>query len=113
MIEVIILNHLKNELSVPVHLEKPEPLPIDGRYVLIEKVGSNEINKTGGSTFTFQSYANSMYNAAVLNKETKKAVNNLIDLDEIVSVKLNTDYNFTDTTTKQYRYQAVYNIKHY
>ena len=113
MIEVIILNHLKSKLSVPVRLEKPEPLPEDGKYVLFEKVGGDRLNKTGGSTFAFQSYANSMYEAAVLNKETMKAVESLIDLDEIVSVKYNTDYNFTDTTTKQYRYQAVYDIKHY
>ena len=113
MIEVIILNHLKSKLLVPVRLEKPEPLPEDGKYVLFEKTGSNRLNKTGGSTFAFQSYAKSMYDAAALNGLVKKAVDSLIDIDEIVSVKLNTDYNFTDTTTKQYRYQAVYDIKHY
>lgn len=113
MIELIILNHLKDKLSAPVRLEKPEPLPADGKYVLFEKIGSNRLNKTGGSTFAFQSYGKSMYEAATLNEETKKAVDSLIELDEIVSVKLNTDYNFTDTTTKQYRYQAVYDIKHY
>ena len=113
MIEITILNHLKTKLSVPVRLEKPEPLPEDGRYVLFEKIGSNSLNKLGGSTFAFQSYANSMYNAAALNIETKAAVDSLIELDEIVSVKLNRDYNFTDTTTKKYRYQAVYDIKHY
>lgn len=113
MIEVIILNHLKDNLSVPVRLEKPDPLPADGKYVLFEKTGSNRLNKTGGSTFAFQSYANSMYEAAALNEETKVAVDSLIELDEIVSVKLNSDYNYTDTTTKQYRYQAIYDIKHY
>ena len=54
-----------------------------------------------------------MYGAAALNEEVKKAVDSLIELNEIASVTLNTDYNFTDTTTKQYRYQAVYDIKHY
>lgn len=113
MIEVVILNHLKNKLSVPVRLQKPEPLPADGKYVLFEKTGSNSLNKLGGSTFAFQSYAKSMYDAAALNEETKIAIDSLIGLDEITSVKLNTDYNFTDTTTKQYRYQAIYDIKHY
>ena len=113
MIEIIILNHLKTKLSVPVRLEKPEPLPEDGKYVLFEKTGSNSLNKTGGSTFAFQSYAKSMYDAAALNEEVKQAVDSLIELDGIASVKLNTDYNFTDTTTKKYRYQAVYDIKHY
>lgn len=111
MIEVTILNHLKTKLNVPVRLEKPEPAPSE--YVLFEKIGSNELNNTGSSTFAFQSYADSLYNAAVLNEEVKRAVKSLIELDEIVSVKLNSDYNFTDTTTKQYRYQAVFDIKHY
>ena len=113
MIEIIILNHLKTKLSVPVRLEKPEPLPEDGKYVLFEKTGSNSLNKLGGSTFAFQSYGKSMYEAAALNEEVKQAVDSLIELDGIASVKLNTDYNFTDTTTKKYRYQAVYDIKHY
>ena len=54
-----------------------------------------------------------MFGASSLNEEVKKAVDSLIELNEIASVKLNTDYNFTDTTTKKYRYQAVYDIKHY
>ena len=113
MIEVIILNHLKTKLTVPVRLQKPEPLPTDGKYVLFEKIGGDQLNKTGGSTVAFQSYANSRADAMMLNEETKNAVESLIELDEIVSVKYNTDYNFTDTTTKQYRYQALYDIKHY
>jgi len=111
MIEVIILEHLKTKLSVPVHLEKPKSPPSE--YVLFEKTGSNKSNHLLASTFVFQSYSNSMYGAAALNEEVKKAVDSLIELDEIASVKLNTDYNFTDTTTKKYRYQAVYDIKHY
>lgn len=111
MIEVIILNHLKTKLSVPVRLEKPEPPPPE--YVLFEKIGSSRTNMLSSSTFAFQSYSDGMYGASSLNEEVKKAVDSLIELDEIASVKLNTDYNFTDTTTKKYRYQAVYDIKHY
>jgi len=111
MIEVTILNHLKTKLSVPVRLEKPESAPSE--YVLFEKTGSDRLNHLSASTFAFQSYSDSMYGAALLNEETKKAVDSLIELNEIASVKLNTDYNFTDTTTKKYRYQAIYDIKHY
>ena len=111
MIEIIILNHLKSNLSVPVRLEKPEPAPAE--YVLFEKIGSDRSNHLLASTFAFQSYSDSMYGASLLNGEVKQVVDSLIELDEIASVRLNTDYNFTDTTTKQYRYQAVYDIKHY
>lgn len=111
MIEVTILNHLKTKLSVPVRLEKPEPAPDE--YVLFEKIGSDRINHLLASTFAFQSYSDSMYGAAALNELVKQAVDSLIELNEVASVTLNADYNFTDTTTKQYRYQAVYDIKHY
>ena len=36
-----------------------------------------------------------------------------IALRELSGVRLNTDYNFTDTATKQYRYQAVFVIYWY
>lgn len=111
MVEVTILNHLKDKLSVPVRLEKPEPAPDE--YVLFEKIGSDRSNHLVSSTFAFQSYSKSTYGAAALNELTKQAVDSLIELDDIASVKLNTDYNFTDTATKKYRYQAVYDIKHY
>ena len=35
------------------------------------------------------------------------------DQDPISRVELNSDYNFTDTSTKRYRYQAVYNFIYY
>ena len=47
------------------------------------------------------------------NEIVKNAVENLIGLDEIRGISLNGDYNFTDTTTKEYRYQAVFDIGHY
>ena len=48
-----------------------------------------------------------------MNDRVKNAVEGLIWLDEIRGVSLNSDYNFTDTTTKEYRYQAVFDIGHY
>ena len=37
----------------------------------------------------------------------------LIEEDDIIEVELQSDYNFTDTETKEYRYQAVFNVTHY
>lgn len=111
MIEITILNHLKSKLPVPVYLEKPQTAP--SRYVLFEKTGSGRTNRLPSSTFAFQSYAESMYEAARLNDLLKEAVDDLIESDQIGRVSLNSDYNFTDTLTKQYRYQAVFDITHY
>lgn len=110
MIEITIKQYLDETLSVPSYLEYPKDPPKS--FVLFEKTGSGKRNHLSSSTFAFQSYAKSMYESALLNKEVKEVIENMIELDEIMSVKLNSDYNFTDTTTKEYRYQAVFDIKH-
>lgn len=111
MIELVILDHLNNVLDVPAYLEKPSNTPSE--YVLFEKTGGGRSETMPSATFAFQSYSTSLFKAATLNEVVKKAVDKLILLDEIRGLTLNSDYNFTDTTTKQYRYQAVYDIKHY
>lgn len=108
MIEKIVLDYLSGSLSVPVHTEKPEKPPKE--YVLIEKTGSSKENFINSATIAIQSYAESLYKAAALNEEVKATMDNIIVLDSISGAKLNTDYNFTDTTKKQYRYQAVYDL---
>jgi hypothetical protein len=111
MIEIIIKNFLDDHLSVSSFLEKTGEMPKS--YVLFEKTGSSKRNHLLSSTFAFQSYAPSMYEAANLNEELKEVVEQLISLDEISGLSLNSDYNFTDTETKEYRYQAVFDIDHY
>lgn len=111
MIELTILEYLKKKLSVPVALE--ERGVQSGSFVLFEKTSGSKENHLKSSVFAFQSYGQSMYEAAKLNEEVKQAVEAMIELDEFAGIKLNSDYNFTDTTTKRYRYQAVFDMKHY
>ena len=111
MIEVTILTYLKQHLSVPVFLQEPTTKP--DSYVLFEKTGSGKLNHITNSTFAFQSYGKSLYEAAQLNNTLKEVVESLLTLAEISSVNLNSDYNFTDTETKRYRYQAVFDIVYF
>lgn len=111
MIELTILENLKKKLSVPVALE--ERGVQSGSFVIFEKTSGSKENHLESSVFAFQSYGPSMYEAAKLNDEVKQAVEGMIELDEFASIKLNSDYNFTDTSTKRYRYQAVFDMKHY
>lgn len=106
MIEKIMLDYLSANLTVPVFME--EPTEDHTAYVVIEKTGSAETNHIPTATLAFQSYGASLYDAATLNNTVKRVVNDAIQLDTISSVRLNSDYNFTDTTTKKYRYQAVF-----
>lgn len=60
-----------------------------------------------------QSYGGSLYEAARLNHTVKTAMRDAVTLDDVISCKLNSDYNYTDEETKRYRYQAVFDIRYY
>lgn len=112
MIEIIVCNFLKNAIEdVPVFMETPEVMP--ETFVLIEKTGSGMNNHIKSATFAIQSYASSLYEAASLNEIVKEKMLDIIGEKEITKVSLNSDYNFTDTTIKKYRYQAIFDVKHY
>lgn len=108
MIEIVLLNYLKEVLSVDVFMEIPPDPP--ETYVRIEKTGSSEEGYIETATFALQSYADSMYEAALLNREVIDKMRKIITLDEVFKVKLNSDYNFTDPSTKKYRYQCIFDI---
>ena len=115
MIEKIIYDYLSYELSpIPVFMETPAGTPEDpipDEYVLIEKTGSSETNLIPSATFAFQSISNqSLFRAAEINEDVKGAMFSAVTVTEVSRARLNSDYNFTDTSTKQYRYQAVYDI---
>lgn len=109
MIEITLLEYLKSKLNVPIVLEEIQ----EKEYVLIERTGSGIDNHIKNTTFAIQSYSDSLYNAAFLNEEVKEAMEHFAELDEISRCELNTDYNYTDTSTKHYRYQAIFDIVNY
>lgn len=115
MIETTLYGYLKGELDVPVYMEIPENPPIS--FVLVEKTSSDRNDYIDSATFAIQSYGKSLYDAALLNDVVKVAMlgngddkYGIIDQCDVSRCKLNSDYNFTDTTTKKYRYQAVFDI---
>lgn len=111
MIEKVILDYLNQGLTVPAYMEEEQDMPKE--YVLIERTGGGEPNYTKNATFTIQSFSESLYGAALLNEKVKKVMQKIIELDDISKCSLNTDYNYTDTERKKYRYQAVFDIVHY
>lgn len=111
MIEKIVLDYLNETLENPTYTQEQR----NGveKYYLIQKVGSSVSNKIDTSMIAVQSYAPSRYEAAVMNMEAIEAMNDIIELDEIGSCKKNSDYDYTDTSKKRYRYQALFEIVHY
>lgn len=106
MIETTVLNYLSEELAEPCYMEVPADPP--ATFVVIDKTGSSRLNLVNEATLAIQSYAATKAQAAELNERVKSAMDNIVTLADIGGVKLNSDYNFTNTQTKKYRYQAVY-----
>lgn len=112
MIEKTIYDYLKDKLNpVPVFLEIPNNTP--KRFVLIQKTGSRGNRHLVSSTIAIQSYDETLYKTSQLNEAVKMAMFDLASVDEVTKSELNSDYNYTDITTKKYRYQAVFDVTHY
>lgn len=119
MIELTVIKYLSNLCDpIPVYAEMPAEMP--GTFVIVEKTGSNRDNSINAATIAVQSYAPTMYEAATLNETIKNFMDALPyaqqvfrwldEYETIFRCKLNSDYNYTDTSMKKYRYQAVYDL---
>lgn len=112
MIEEVIREWLNSNLkTVKAYLETPENAARE--YVLIEKTSGSTEKGLSNATIITQSYSSSLHGAAALSKRVRKIMQKIIELDEATKITLNSEYNFTDTETKRYRYQAVFDIKFY
>ena len=111
MIEETVLDYLSEKIPVMVRMEEEPNMP--NEYILVEKTGGGETNHIRRATIAVQSYAGSLYRAMQINEEVKGAMEDIVVLDEISRCTLNSDYDYTDTTRKKYRYQAVFDIVHY
>lgn len=111
MIEKTLLDYLKNEIEAAVYIDVPANPPV--KRVVIEKTGGGMEEHIRHSVITIQSYAPRRFDAAVLNDEVVCAMLEAVELPEISSVELNADYDYTNTATKEYRYQAVFDVVHY
>lgn len=112
MIEDRILTYLNQALQVPSYTEEQAHMP--GSFILLQRTGGSESDYLKRAMVAIQSYAESLYKAASLNNELVNAMYDFADYDSNVSsVRLNSDYNFTDTNKKKYRYQAVFEIYYF
>lgn len=112
MIESIVLDYLSNMIEdVGVFMERPERP--EKPYILLEKTGSSESNHIKSATIAVQSYGRSLLEAAQINEVVKAMMPGIVQLNTVSKCSLQTDYNFTNTATKEYRYQAVFSLVHY
>ena len=113
MIEQLIYNFLTVRAPFPVYMEVPEGGGTPP-FAVIEKTGGGVIdNHVWAATLAIQSYGGTLLEAAQTNELVKGLMAEAIELADVARCRLNSDYNFTDTTKKLYRYQAVFDIIHY
>lgn len=112
LIESAVIGHLCTELNtVNVFAERPKDPP--AAYWLIEKTAAQEENHILQATIAVQSISsNSLLEAAQMSNDAEEAMRRLILLENVGSSKLNSAYNYTDPETREYRYQAVFDINY-
>ena len=114
MIEKVIYDYLNSVEGLPAAAYTEIPKTMPEKFYLIEKTGDSRTDQINKATITIQSWGTSLYEASSMNEELKGVMlNGLIRLGDVSGVKLNSDYNFTDTATKRYRYQAVFVVTYY
>lgn len=107
IIEQKVRDYLAAKTEKPVMMEYPETP--ENAFILVTRTGG------GGeyirrAVFAVQSYASTLADAAELNETVKTVMSGFAAETNISACRLNSDYEFTDTTKKRYRYQAVYEI---
>lgn len=110
MIEKTVKDHLE-DLGVPVCLEVPASPP--EKFLVVEKTGSDRSDRLYRAMIVVKSYGKSLLEAATLNESVLACMDTLAEEAEVSACRLNSDYNFTDTASKRYRYQAVFDVYHY
>ena len=112
MIAKDLIDFLNNDeiLNTPAYMEVPAALT---DFIILDQTGTSTTNQITTTTIAVQSYGASLWKAMQLNEKVKAAMKRFAGLGNVARVELETDYNFTNTETKQYRWQAVFNITHY
>lgn len=113
MLEETLIAYLADKTGLHVSNEIPsETKP--NNYILVQRTGGGETDWVPRATFAVQSISSvSKLQAAQTNETVKEVMSEFAEEDEISSCKLNSDYDYTNTSTKEYRYQAVFDIVYY
>lgn len=111
MIEPTVIAYLSEQLAVPVSGAVPSNPP--DSFVTVEKTGGRRVNWVDQATLAIQSWAPTIEAAAALNDQVKAAMTDVVQLDSISACDLDADYNYTDTTRRHCRYQAVFDVVYF
>lgn len=115
MIEFEVLNYLlsKNLEGIGENIFLEVPVEKPSAYILIEKTSESQENYLHHAVVAIQSIsAERLITAMKINRLVLEAMDSMADETDIFGCHKNNDYNFTNTQTKEYRYQAVFEINY-
>lgn len=95
-----------------VYMDVPTNMSNIKEYILIQKTGNSERNMMESPVVAIKSISKqSRYLASLNNERVKEAMRGFrYSVPNVFGCVLNTDYDFTNTATKEYRYQSVWQI---
>ena len=108
-IESSVVDFLRDRLTVPVAEEVPHgPLP---SYVVVERTGGGD-GKDGlrRAILAIRAVAPTLEQAVGISVQVRSAMRLLPVLPRVFRCECTREYNFTDTRSKERRYQAVFEI---
>ena len=112
IIETLIIDYLTEHIEVPTYATLPADVTLP--CIVVEKTAGGYSETILDATIAVQSYGLTLEQAAQINDTVKwLLLEGFAGLNQVLNVTLNSDYNFTDTSTSRFRYQAVYDIKYY
>lgn len=112
MIEVTIKNAIETYTGISAYMEIPQEHP--DTFAIIERVGGSQDEHISSAMISVQIYAPTMgYAAQSCDVITQALLYEGINDPVISAISLNAKYNATDTDTKKYRYQAIFDIAYY
>lgn len=101
------LDTVFGEDSIPVYLETPKDIP--EKYIVFQLVDRGKENQINEATIEFRSYADSKYEAAILDERLRTALETWNEKSDI-TVKIGGGNDDQDSILKKYRYRCYYNL---
>lgn len=108
MIEKTVVAYLNGILSVPAYMEEPTNKPDE--YVVIKTIDDGRIDHIDAVTLNIRSYSTTLQGAAELNGIVKRAMFDIVTLDNVSSSKCGGGGQAIETSTKRYGYDCIFNL---
>lgn len=114
MIETILIKYLTEQniesIGDNVYAEVPAK-DIPDNYLVISKLGSSEQDGIYHASVSIDSISNkSLLKAMTINEAVREVMETFAETEAVHSCKFNSDFNNTNTATKEYRYEAVFDF---